>query len=248
LPRTGWLLLCQLDLKELRPVLARHEEPVLYVVVGNTVEHIHGLQPILRAQEPSEVEPAHDLPGFRRDHRYAIRRPDVRVDRALDILQFVELRNGGAPISDLELVDRLEAPGIQEIERRGPIAHDQVLSVVSNPPAFGRVAELAAKREALLIVDESEVRLVRKLDQRIVPEGDAFPEVLGRQLIFLQNAPRRQLNLPQARGAVQARALVEHAVSKDQPLRVGRRIVRVNVHDFGAVHGRVVEPARRRRR
>ena len=77
------------DLENLRPEFAGHEQAIPGRVVGDAVRGINALRPILGAQQTLQIDPSHDLAGLRRNPRDPIRRPDVRENLSLDVLQFI---------------------------------------------------------------------------------------------------------------------------------------------------------------
>ena len=71
------------------------------------------------------------------------------------------------------------------------------------------------------------------------------PKCARVERLHLQDFPGLELDLADARPAVQARAFVQDAVAIDQPLREGLAIVRIRSHDLVTERG---HPAPRLRR
>ena len=105
-------------------------------------------------------------------------------------------------------------------------------------PAFAGVPERALLLEGLPVVDESDARLPRQLDDAVLPDGDPLAEVGRVERLHLQDLARREVDLADPRTAVQPGALVEHAVDELEPLRECLGIVRIAAHDLEAVHRR----------
>ena len=111
-------------------------------------------------------------------------------------------------------------------------------------PAFTGVAEGPLLLERLAVVDEPEARLPRQLDDAVLPDGDPLAEIGRVERLDLKNFARREIDLADPRTAVQAGALVEHAVDELEPLRECLAIVRIAAHDLEAVHRRSSAGAR----
>src|SRR5260370_38603187 len=79
------------DFKHGRPLLSRNKKVIILDVVRYTVEHRFVIDPLVSRKQPSKVDPRDHMPVFRRYTRNPIGVPDVSVDIALDILEFVEL-------------------------------------------------------------------------------------------------------------------------------------------------------------
>ena len=81
--------------------------------------------------------------------------PDIGVDLALYVLQFIQMLDGMAG-----LVDDMDWPGlpkrfsIQKAERRSSVAHDELLVIVSQAPASAFILEGPQLGEAEAAIDE----------------------------------------------------------------------------------------------
>ena len=73
--------------------------------------------------------------------------PDVGVDLAVNVFELVQLGDRGAAIFDVDVADLAESGGIEEAERRGAVAQDQVLAVLGEPPAFAVVVKVRSRRK-----------------------------------------------------------------------------------------------------
>jgi len=79
----------QPDLEDLRPQLARHEQPLPLGIVGDSIQHCAGFQLIDRTQQTWEVDPADYFAVLRRYSGDSVRLPDVSEEFSLDKLQFI---------------------------------------------------------------------------------------------------------------------------------------------------------------
>ena len=151
-----------------------------------------------------------------------------------------------AAVLDDQRADLPQRLGIDQAKRAGlgAVAHDQPGAVMREAPAFTGVAEGALLLERLPVVDEPEARLPRQLDDAVLPDGDPLAEIGRVERLDLKNFARREIDLADPRTAVQAGALVEHAVDELEPLRECLAIVRIAAHDLEAVHRRSSAGAR----
>src|SRR5581483_6182594 len=126
---------------------------------------------------------------------------------------------------------------VPEAEFRCAVAHNDALSVLRQTPALPRIAELAATCEAGQVVNESGLRPPGDFQQPVLPIDDSFAEILLANLVFFQNLAGFQPDLPNRGAPVQPRPFIEEAVQIKQPLRVGQRVVWVNMDNLIAVFG-----------
>ena len=138
------------------PVLARNEERVRLLVVGDAiqyvVEHVVALPRdfvlvevgLLDLKERRHVKPAHDLTvEVHLDDVVFLE--NVRVDAAVDILQFVYLSDYSGSLLNLNGLLDFEVFWVNEKDAVGSIRDDQLLADVSHAPAltdFSRHGEL----------------------------------------------------------------------------------------------------------
>ena len=80
----------ELDLEDGGPLLAGDEEAVVLGVVGDAVENGFGAEVDDVGEEAGEVDPGDDVAVAGRDAGDAVGVPDVGVDLAVDVLEFVE--------------------------------------------------------------------------------------------------------------------------------------------------------------
>ena len=83
----------------------------------------------------------------------------------------------------------MEGCGIEEAERCGAVAEDEVFAVLGEAPAFAVVVKGAQKAESGAVVDEGDVRLPGELDEGAAPVGEAFGEVLAGDIVELRMRP-----------------------------------------------------------
>ena len=169
-----------------------------------------------RRQQPREIDPSGHAAILRRDASDAIGLPHVGEDFPVDEFELVELRDRAVGVADGDSPGLLERRGIEEAQLRRAVAHDQPRAVVRQAPALARVRKRLDLLEGADVVEERDLGSPRELKQRPLPVGDALAEVLRVERLHLQDLPGLDLHLPDARSAVQARPLVEHAVAIDR--------------------------------
>ena len=105
--------------------------------------------------------------------------PNVGVNSAVDVFQFIETDDGGALfIEDGDLMRDFQRVWIEEVEIVGAVTHDKLLAVVGKPPAFCGVGEGVEQFEAVLVVDKAGLVLPGELVDFVVEDGDAFSKIL----------------------------------------------------------------------
>ena len=229
--------LTQFDLEELGPSLAGHEQAVALGVVGDAVEDVGLVVAIGGCQQAAGVDPADHFAGSGVDAGDAIGLVDVGVDFALHPFEFVQFGDRPAIGGDGNAAGFLEGFGIPEAQFGGAIAHDDALAIGGEPPAFAGVGKFAFGGETGEIVDESLFGLPGQFEQAVLPNDDAFAEILAGDVAVLQHLAGLQFHLANARFLVHAGALVEHAVAIEQSLGVRCAVVRVGMHDLVRVLG-----------
>ena len=108
-------------------------------------------------------------------------------------------------------------------------------SVSPHPSPWYRNVRFGANVSA--VVDEADLRLVGELNELVVPDDDAFAEVLLRQIAFLEHFAGVQPHLANRRRAVIAGALVEESIDPLQALRERGGVVRIGTNDGVGEHG-----------
>src|SRR5205085_800487 len=94
------LLLLELYLEKFRPELARHEEAVALLVVGDAVQDGLLVRNVAGLEQAREVYPTGDVPIPGVYARYTILMPDVRVNLALNVFELVDLKDRAARVPD----------------------------------------------------------------------------------------------------------------------------------------------------
>src|SRR5947209_2718503 len=90
------------DLEEFRPVFASDEEAVRRGIVGDAVQNIDQGATIHVWQKPGQVDPAEDGAGGGIDTDNLVRLPDIRVDLAVDVFEFIEVGQRNAVVRDAD--------------------------------------------------------------------------------------------------------------------------------------------------
>src|SRR5690606_6612723 len=159
-----------------------------------------------------------DLAVARIDARDPVLVPDVRPDLAVDVLELVQPHDRTALRPHPDRAHDLVRRAIEEHDALGPVAHDQMLTVVRQPPAFSRVAERAGALERFEIVDEADLIDPRQLVELAVEDRDALAEVELAERLHRLDLAARQSDPPDRRAAVLTRALVETPFVEREPL------------------------------
>src|SRR6185312_6497700 len=107
-------------------------------------------------------------------------------------------------VMDRDLALRLERSGIEEAQRRGAVAHDEMLAVVREPPPLGRILKGLQDAERVEVVHEREPALPRDLVELVAENRNAFAEVLAIDRVNLLDAAAREIHSPDRRCAVLA--------------------------------------------
>mmetsp|Transcript_43707 Transcript_43707/g.103256 ORF Transcript_43707/g.103256 Transcript_43707/m.103256 type:complete len:244 (+) Transcript_43707:61-792(+) len=182
-----------LHLVEFGPELSRNEQTIVFVVVGEAVEAAVGAAPLLDprvvlVEEAFHLDEALDQARLGVDDRDPVELPDVRVDLSFDVGEVVEAaqrhhHSGLLPqMGDQNLARLLEGVWVPEMQVRAPIAHDQLLPICRHAPAFVLVLELPLQLQRVLVVDESDVRAPRELEEPLPEHAHPLAEVPLRQL------------------------------------------------------------------
>ena len=113
------------DLEYLRPELSGDKEPVVSGVVRDAVEHGFVVGELAARHQAFEIDPADDTARCWRDAGDAIGVPDVGVDFAVDVFEFVEFLDWLAVVFDGDAAGFVEGFGIEEAQGRGAVAEDE---------------------------------------------------------------------------------------------------------------------------
>src|ERR1019366_5890704 len=102
-------------------------------------------------------------------------------------------------LGDGDAAGFFEALGIPKAEVGGAIAHDDALAVGGESPAFAGVGEFAFRGEGREVVDEALLRLPGEFQEAVLPNDDAFAEILSREVALLQRLTGLQFHLANRR-------------------------------------------------
>ena len=225
------------DLEDRWPLLAGDEEAVVLGVVGYAVEDRFGGEALLGGEEAGAVDPGEDVAVGGGDFDDAVGVPDVRVDDAVDVFKFVELRDGGGAVVDEEAAGLCEGCGVAEAEVGGAVRSDEFARGAGDAPAFAGVVKLAEEFESFAVVDEAGVGLPGPLEEGVTIGDDAFAEVLGREIDVLGWGRDAEGINEQAGVRFEADAFVDEAVRVEEAFGVAVGGVGIGVEDLVGVGG-----------
>src|SRR5690606_5850546 len=228
-----------LDLVKARPILAGDDQAPRCGIVRDPVQHVLAAA-LGRRINVARVDPADDLAVPRIDARDTVLVPDVRPDLAVDVLELVQPHDRTSLRAHADRANDFVRRGIEECDALGAVAHDQMLAVVRQPPAFSRVAKGANALERFEVVDEADLIDPGELMQLTVEDRDALAEVELAERLYRLGLAARQRDPSDRRAAVLARALVEPTVAKRQPLRERLGGVRIDGLDLDAIELRLL--------
>src|SRR5689334_3875339 len=81
----------EFNFKKSRPKFSGDEEPIACLIVSDAVQHGLFVRHVAGRQQTGQVNPARNTAGLRVDRHYPVVVPDVGVDFAVDVLEFVQL-------------------------------------------------------------------------------------------------------------------------------------------------------------
>ena len=174
----------------------------------------------------------------RRDPCDSVGLPDVRVDLAVNVFQFVQRFDGKCSVMHGNAAKLLKRQGIPGSNLRRAVAHVNLLAVVGESPAFSGIIESPNRPKRVPVIDEALMGLPGQLNDSLIQYCDALAEVLRIDTDFLEHFPRLQLNFAESRFSIQPRALVEKTAAVLQPLRESIVVMRINVNHSIAVYRR----------
>ena len=94
--------------------------------------------------------------------------PDVRVDLAVDIFQFVQGLDRKLPIMHGNAANFLKRRRIPASNLRRAVAHENLTAVVGESPAFARIIESPDLLKRVPVVDETSMGLPGQLDDPLI--------------------------------------------------------------------------------
>src|SRR5690606_19256048 len=170
--------------------------------------------------------------------------PHVGINLTVDDLQLVQRVHGSSAVRHRHSPDLPQSLRVEKSQRRRAVAHHQTILQTREPPAFPWIAESPLQSERLEVVHETDVGAPGELHQLPTPVRKSFREVLWGDASLAQHSPGSEIYLAQARASVQAGALVQIAVAKNQALRESAGVVRIARDHLEVVPDRTVAHAR----
>lgn len=219
----------QLDFEDIRPKFSGHEHAFPGCIVSDAIEHIFGPVAVHRAQQAGQINPAGDLAGRWGDSCNPVGLPDVGKQLAFHPLQFVEVVDGLACVTDLDPALFRQSLRVPNANLIRAVVHEDTGCVMGQSPAFARVGETALLPKIFQAEDEANLSLVRQLDDPVVHDGDAFAEILAGERQVLENLTGFQFHLAQRGASGQAGTLVKKTVSDFEALGESRPVMRISV-------------------
>src|SRR4030095_12563645 len=203
----------------LGPVLASDEEAVALGVVGDAVHHI-GPDALGGRQNTGQIDAANHFPGLRIEARDPVGLPDVGENFALYPFQLVQILDWPALVRHFDDAGFQQGPGIPDADLpvarfrlHGPVSvHVDLLAVGRESPALALVAELALRCERRQVVDEANFGLVGHHQDAVLPDDDAFAEIIDRKVAPLHNLAGLEFYFAEGRLIVHTGAFVQKAV------------------------------------
>src|SRR5207244_3781765 len=99
--------------------------------------------------------------------------PDIGVDLAIDILKLVDLDDWCAAVaSHRDLAGLFERLRVDKMDGRGAVAHNELLAIGGQPPAFAGIAKLLELGERMLIIHEADMGLPGELVHFITQQSN----------------------------------------------------------------------------
>ncbi len=135
----------------------------------------------------------------------------------------------GDVIIDINGAYFVQGFGVQKVQGRGAVAHDQARAVVGDAPAFSGVLEFLQQVETVLVVHDPDIGLPRQLDDSIIEDSDALTEKIGGKVYSLHDVTAYQFYLAERGVTSTTRTLVQPSVLKHQSLSEGAGVMRVFV-------------------
>src|SRR4029077_13139452 len=131
-----------LDLKQLRPQLSGHKQPVARRVVRDAVQYRIWVRQFAPVDQSGQIDPTQYLPCPWRDARDLFAVPDVRVDLIVDVFEFVQLLDRmSSLVGHMNATLLAKILRIEKAQISRSIAQDQLLAVVRQAPALALVFE-----------------------------------------------------------------------------------------------------------
>lgn len=222
------------DFKDCWLLLAGDEEAAVLGVVRYAIEDGLGGEALRVGEESAEVNPGDNMAVGGRNFGDTVGVPDVAVDEAVDVFEFIELVDKVFAIVDEDVAGFGEGLGVAKAEVGGPVRGDELVGGAGDAPAFAGVVELTGLAEGLAVVHEAGVGLPGPLEKGVAVGDDAFAKIWCGKVDMLRGAERVD---EEAGVTFEAGAFVEEAVLVEEAFGVAGCRVRVGVEDAIGVNG-----------
>jgi hypothetical protein len=153
----------------------------------------------------------------------------------LDPFELIEKPNRGGAVFHLNLSLFLEGFGIEESQVRAPIAHDEIFSIIGQPPPLRCVSKLTYPQESLPVVDESNPCRPGELDEAVLPCRQSFRKIAVGKGLIPEYFSRLEFHLSETGPPDQPCRLEEKAVGKNQTLCECFGIMGIDIDDLIAI-------------
>ena len=142
LPFSNKLLIFQSDFEDTRPKLSAHKYFLRCWVVGDSIQDIFFAGSKFRDQYSRQIQKRGHLTGRRIDSDNLVGMPDIRPYLTVDVFKFVEFPDWLSVHRHVQFANGLKIVGIQKSQCVTTVAQYQILAVVGQSPAFGRIGEI----------------------------------------------------------------------------------------------------------
>ena len=106
-------------------------------------------------------------------------------------------RNVNLMVGDFDSPDFTKCVPVEEPQLIAAVAQDERLMISGQTPAFTRIAERSARREAREVVDERNIGTPRQLHQLAVPPRQPLSEICAVETVLLDHIAGFELDLSQ---------------------------------------------------
>ena len=158
------------------------------------------------------INPARDLARIELNDGNPILLPDVGIDFAIDVFEFVQLVYGSLTVNYVNRPRNLKISRVNEPDATRSVAQYQRLPISRKSPTLAGVIKLPRAFERLGIVDKTHLMLPRELVNLPVQHRDAFREVRHRHVDFFQDFATFESDTAQARMTFFARAFEQFSI------------------------------------
>src|ERR1043165_7409825 len=146
-------------LEKSRPEFSGDEESIACLIVSDAVQHGLFVVNVAGRQQAIQINPARNAAVLRIDRHYSVVVPDVGVDFAVDVLEFVQLFDWQIAVEYCDGLCDLKAVRVEKSDAVRAVADDERMAVGRKAPAFAGVVKLADLLESVGVVDEADLVL-----------------------------------------------------------------------------------------